>query len=118
MKYYEYKITPVPKPRQTRSDRWNKRPSVMRYRAFCDEVKLKNLSLISGDGIKFVLPMPKSWSSKKKASMNGLPHRQTPDLDNLIKAVLDAIYNDDKHIDRLCARKVWGYDGRIVIESS
>jgi len=35
----EYKITPVPKPRQTRSDKWKQRPCVMRYRAFADEVR-------------------------------------------------------------------------------
>ena len=34
--------------------------------------------------------MPKSWSLKKKKAMNGKPHRQTADIDNLLKALIDA----------------------------
>jgi len=32
------------------------------------------------------LPMPKSWSKKKKSAMAGRPHRQKPDRDNIDKA--------------------------------
>ena len=40
-----YPITPVPKPRMTRRDRWAKRPCVLRYWAFKDEVRLRRVSL-------------------------------------------------------------------------
>lgn len=36
-----FDICPLPKPRMTQRDRWAKRPAVLRYRAFCDEVRLR-----------------------------------------------------------------------------
>jgi hypothetical protein len=58
-----YDIEPIGKPRMTRSDKWKKRPEVMRYRAFCDEVRLRKLTMPeSGAHVTFVLPMPASWS--------------------------------------------------------
>ena len=39
-----YDITPMGKSRMTRADKWKKRPEVLRYRAFCDEVRLRVLS--------------------------------------------------------------------------
>ena len=39
LKYTAYKIKPVPKPRMTQRDAWDKRPCVLRYRAFKDEVR-------------------------------------------------------------------------------
>ena len=32
-------ITPVAKPRQTRSDVWKKRPCVVKYRQFADDLR-------------------------------------------------------------------------------
>jgi len=113
----EYSITPVPKPRQTRSDRWRQRPCVMRYRAFADEVRAAEFKIPeSGAHITFILPMPKSWSKKKKELMNGQPHQQTPDIDNLQKALMDAIYRDDSHIWDLWVTKKWGKYGKIIIK--
>lgn len=40
-----YDITPIGKPRMTRADKWKKRPAVMRYRAFCDEARLRKINL-------------------------------------------------------------------------
>lgn len=111
-----YNITPVPAPRMTRSDKWKKRPVVLKHFAFRDECKLKKITVKSGDSIIFVLPMPKSWSKKKKAEYDSKPHEQKPDLDNLCKSLLDAIYEDDSHIHTLNLKKIWGYDGKIIIE--
>ena len=112
-----YQITPVPKPRQTRSDKWKVRPNVARYRAFCDEVRLRKVTLPeSGYHVIFVLPMPKSWSKKKKAEMDGKPHQQTPDKDNLEKALLDALFQDDSHIWDGRVTKRWGQEGQIIID--
>ena len=114
-----YKITPVPKPRQTRSDKWKQRPCVMRYRAFSDEINAMDAKLYNGDSIAFTMPMPKSWSKKKKAEMNQQPHQQVPDLDNLLKALMDAIHKQDCALWHLsCCMKVWGYEGAIEIEQN
>lgn len=110
-----YYIKPVPKPRMTRSDKWKKRDAVLRYHAFCDSVRAENIELYSGDDVTFVVPFPKSYSKKKMRQLDGEPHLQTPDLDNLIKALLDALYDDDSHIWELTARKIWGYTGQIIV---
>ncbi|WP_334254054.1 RusA family crossover junction endodeoxyribonuclease [Mannheimia indoligenes] len=113
----EYRITPMGKPRMTRSDKWKQRPEVLRYREFKDEVRLNKVSLPeSGYHITFVLPMPKSWSKKKKAEMDGKPHQQKPDKDNLEKALLDALFDDDCRIWDGRVSKVWGETGKIIIK--
>lgn len=117
MAFKRYSITPVPKPRQTRADKWKTRPPVMRYRAFADEVRLRLPKDIdfSNTAILFTMPMPKSWSKKKKADMELRVHTQKPDIDNLCKAILDAYHSDDSGIFALRAQKVWGYKGSICI---
>src|SRR5690606_19230936 len=98
--------------------KWAKRPAVLRYRAFKDECRLKRVELPSGGAcITFVLPMPKSWSRKKMMEMCGKPHRQKPDLDNLAKALMDAVHDDDAGIWSMSLAKVWGFKGQIRIES-
>ena len=113
-------ITPVPKPRQTRADKWKKRPSVLRYRAFADEVRYKILDKdMNGKAITFGMPMPKSWSKKKRIDMDGKPHTQRPDIDNLAKALFDALYalyEDDSCIHTVALKKVWSKNGYVKIE--
>ena len=111
-----YDIEPVAKPRMTQRDKWAKRPCVMKYRDFKDQVKLNRIDLPEcGAHITFIVPMPKSWSKKRRAEMNLRPHQQKPDLDNFVKALLDAVYEDDAHIWDIWATKVWGYAGEIMI---
>jgi len=112
-----YDITPVPKPRQTQSDKWKKRPCVMRYRAFADECRLKKVNIHDmGDTVTFWMPMPKSWSKKKKEEMDQTPHQQRPDIDNLTKALLDALFKEDCTVWSICTHKIWAYKGAIEIE--
>lgn len=114
----KYIITPVGKPRMTRCDKWKQRPPVMRYRMFCDEARLHDIRVPEcGAHITYVLPMPKSWSKKKRAAMDGQPHKQKPDLDNLTKSLLDALFEDDSHIWDSRTSKVWGETGMIIIEN-
>ena len=111
------KIDPVPKPRQTRRDKWAKRPCVMRYRAFADELRLRVGSIdLNGYSLTFGLPMPKSWSKKKKLEMEGTAHKNRPDIDNLAKSVLDALYCEDSHIHDIALKKVWATNGFILFE--
>jgi len=77
-------ITPLGKVRMVKSDSWKKRPSVLRYWAYKDELKLKLPHYEVGPrlAIRFNLSMPPSWSQKKKDLMCGTPHQQKPDIDN------------------------------------
>ena len=113
----EYQITPLGKPRMTRADKWKKRPAVLRYRDFCDQCRAAGLTVPeSGASVFFVLPMPKSWSKKKKLEMMGRPHQQKPDVDNMLKALLDAVYKDDSSVWEITVTKLWGAEGKIVIK--
>lgn len=111
-----YAIEPVPKPRMLKSDKWKKRPEVLRYWAFCDHARLLKIQLPeSGYHVTFVMPMPKSWSQKKRGVMNGKPHQQRPDKDNLEKALLDAIFDEDCRVWDGRVTKIWGEEGKIIV---
>jgi Holliday junction resolvase RusA-like endonuclease len=114
MKYYL--ITPVAKPRMTRSDKWKKRKCVLKYWAYRDEIRLFRVKIPESNArIIFYLPMPDSWSKKKKEQMLGKPHQQKPDIDNLVKGILDATYKDDSTVWDIKAAKYWGRRGEIYI---
>ena len=113
-------VVPMGKPRMTQRDKWNKRPVVKRYYAYCNELKLKwprdVVFPAAGAHIRFNLPMPK-WANEKgkRRRMNGRGHQQTPDVDNLVKAFLDALHTNDAHIWSLSAEKRWAYEGSIIV---
>lgn len=114
-------IIPLGKPRMTQRDKWAKRPCVMRYRAFADELRLK-VGKLPDDPIRvqFVayLPIPKSWSEKKKMLNRGCHHRQKPDIDNIGKAIMDALLKDDSGIASCEMVKYWddGLGPRLILE--
>lgn len=113
----KYLVTPIGKPRMTRADKWKQRPPVMHYRLYCDEIRLHDIRLPeAGAHVTFVIPMPRSWSKKKRALMDGKPHQVKPDIDNLEKALLDALFENDAHIWDLRKTKLWGEQGLIIIE--
>ena len=122
-------IVPCPAPRQNRSDKWKKRPEVVRYRAFRDELRLLTLDkqhkdlidaienkTLSGIDLEFHIPFSKSWSKKKKMVHNYKLHRQKPDVDNLIKAFLDALMVEDCTIAIVRGEKRWMPEGAIYYE--
>lgn len=117
-----FPFAPIGKPRQTQSDKWKKRPVVVAWRAFADAMRAtadrSDFRMPDqGARIAFVLPMPASWSARKKALMRGEPHRQKPDVDNMAKAVLDALCEDDCTVWQLAGlEKRWGDKGSITIE--
>lgn len=113
-----YAIEPMGKPRMTQRDRWKGRPAVLRYHAFRDQVRLMGVQVPeAGAHVTFVLPMPKSWSKRKRAEMVWQPHQQKPDADNLLKALLDAVYADDAGVWDTRVTKVWGEYGMVVVGS-
>ena len=112
-------ITPVSKPRQTRSDKWKQRPCVMRYRAFADKLRSKiiyNTNIAPAPiYLTFRMEMPVRWRVSKKKEMLGKPHLLRPDVDNLIKAYLDALFENDSCVYEIHARKVWAHTGAIEV---
>jgi len=102
----------------TRADKWKKRKCVVGYFEWKDAVKeVISEPIPSVFKITFVVPMPPSWSKKKREKMAGQPHQQRPDLDNYLKAFLDAVFEEDGHIWNVHAVKVWGESGGMNIES-
>ena len=113
-----FTIEPMGKPRMTRADAWKKRPCIQKYWDYKNQLNLQRNGFVmpeSGYHVRFDIPMPSSWSKKKKAQMDGKPHQSTPDKDNLEKALLDALETNDAHIWDGRVTKLWGYEGKIVI---
>ena len=119
-----------PHPYITRTYRGRFTKQALEYEAWKEEVR--NLWCWAKDrprdihlppipfGLKFYIPMPKSWSKAEKLRMIEVRHLQTPDLDNLQKAVVDALFTKkgggDAHIWKMLEKeKVWGQEGKVVI---
>lgn len=123
MKRITFPIMPVAKPRMTRRDKWLNppRPGVARYREYADNLRMladaNHWKLPMQDTyFSFEIPMPASWSAKRKAQQVGKPHQEKPDLDNLMKAVFDALQKQDCRIWHIAgAEKRWALKGSITI---
>lgn len=113
-----FKISPLAKPRMTRRDVWAKRKVVIRYREFCDELRTQAEGWTLPDAFRarFIIPMPKSWSKKKKLQKVATPMQQRPDADNLAKALMDALLKEDSTVWKLEIEKIWGEEGAIIID--
>ena len=63
--------------------------------------------------------MPKSWSKKKRASLNGYAHTNNIDLDNLIKMIGDTfngvLWTDDRLIYSTKSIKLWSEEPATVV---
>lgn len=126
-----FDIVPIGAPRMTRSDKWKldplhkdpkkrQRKPVTQYFRFKQEIQalaLQNGFKLPENGfhVVFIVPMPHSWSEKKKNQMNSTPHQQKPDADNMIKAVKDSLCENDANIWDYRITKYWGRSGKIVI---
>ena len=121
MKQIVLDITPIPAPRLNANSRFNpkKKPIFDRYMQWKQDIQI--LALAAGwkptDEIRvvFVVPMPKSWPKKKRLDMDGQPHQQTPDRNNLTKALEDALYHNDSRVWKSSEEKRWGARGQIII---
>lgn len=108
-----------------------------KYNAYKEEVRyhIEKEGLIIPSGyfaIWFYIPHPKSWRKKKIQELVGAPHMGTPDLDNLIKALLDGAMPrrnrisgekgaDDRRIHNYVPFKVWCHPGQekiVIVEYS
>ena len=61
--------------------------------------------------ILFYVPMPPSWSERKRVKWERMPHLQKPDLDNFVKAILDGcegeVFHNDSQVFNLFVTKRW-----------
>ena len=109
-------VSPVAKPRMTRSDKWKTRPAVMKYRQFKDDLRSEVRGTLDPRfDVIFRVPMPASWSKKEKIAMDGKPHQQRPDVDNYLKGLMDALCEEDSHVYDVRAQKYWAYEGTIEL---
>jgi len=120
-KIFEYRGRPVAKPRMVRSDKYKKRPVVLNYWAFKDKIimqaKKSGFRLGNAYKVTFIMPMPESLSDKKKDEYDGKPHQVRPDIDNMLKAVNDCLLAEDSAVHYVVCKKVWGREGKIVLEN-
>ena len=72
-------------------------------------------------GITAYFPIPKSYSKRKAAQVDGAYHISRPDADNIAKSVLDALnqhaYQDDSAVQIAYCRKLYtGGDPRVELK--
>jgi len=110
---------PIGKPRQTRRDKWQKRPCVVRYRSWADEARfaafghpLKKLRLTGPTTLRVV-----AYLNSGKQHRVG-PHTAKPDADNIEKCVMDALFENDQMIYKSSVEKYWADGGvpRVIVE--
>jgi len=113
---------PVAKPRMTRRDKWDKRKCVVQYRQWCDRVRRlvgryipPAETVLELNWTAYFEP-PKSWNKMRRVDAMGTLHRQTPDRDNIDKAVLDCLYKRDEAIADGTIRKRWDWRARLEVE--
>lgn len=107
-------IEALGKPRQTNADRWKQRPRVLKYRAWCDALRLlvkPRLAEYEMDktfDVSWicVFPMPK-LTKKERERRYGGRHDQKPDRDNIDKALLDCLFSNDARISDGYMAKRW-----------
>lgn len=121
VKRFIIEAEPMGAPRMTQRDRWAKRPVVQRYWAWKDKAREAAGELPPAESIQSVswvavFVPPVSWSKKKRAAAMGTLHRSKPDIDNIFKAVLDSLFDEDKHIAAGGVKKVWGEIERMEVE--
>jgi Holliday junction resolvase RusA-like endonuclease len=97
---------PIGKPRMTKRDKWKQRPCVMAYRAWADQARYraygKNTTV-------------KAYFESGKVHRVG-PHTVKADLDNVCKAVMDALFVNDQYVYRIQAEKLWCDAGKPRVE--
>ena len=116
-----FNVTPIGKPRMTQRDRWKNRACVLAYYEFKDTIRDQLGGFVfpnSGSTVTFFLPPPKSWSKKKRREHENQPHMVRPDIDNLLKALLDSLFENDSCVWDVRSRKVYSTTPRIEITKS
>jgi Holliday junction resolvase RusA-like endonuclease len=129
-RFYAFDVVPMGKPRMTQSDKWKtdpnhpdplkrKREVVHRYHQLQNRVReqAEKMKFVLGKTFEavFFVPLPNSWSDKKKSELVGMPCEEKPDIDNYTKFFLDTMAKEDKSVWNIKAEKRWAYYGSIII---
>jgi Holliday junction resolvase RusA-like endonuclease len=129
-RFIAFDVIPYGAVRMTQSDRWKtdefhkdenkrQRKAVANYFRFKESLRSQaaQMGYTIGEAIEciFFIPMPDSWSEKKKEKHLGLPCKVKPDTDNVIKAYCDALAQNDSNIWMMQAQKRWAWAGSIVV---
>jgi len=116
---YVFDIIPMGAVRQTHADKWKNRPEVVRYRNFKTtlQVQAKQMQFICAETISviFCVPMPISWSEKKRNELNKMPCKTRPDIDNYVKGFMDALLIEDGFVWQINAQKRYAFQGSIIV---
>ena len=66
--------------------------------------------------VSIAIPMPTSWSGQRKLREQCTAHTQRPDVDNLVKVILDGckgvVFTDDTQVFHVEATKQWASEGQ------
>lgn len=90
----------------TRRDKWAKRPCVVRYFKFRDKIRAR----LKRDDAPTEVHVKAYFKHQTRTG----PHNQKPDIDNIIKAVLDT-WKEDKATYKVSGEKWWGDEDRLEI---
>lgn len=128
--YYIFDVIPVGAVRMSNRDRIftnpnhtdpkkRQRPEVTRYFAFQNELwaqaKAMGVTVPNKFEIVFLVPMPSSWSDKKKNKYNKMPCKTRPDIDNYLKAFMDTLKLEDGSVWACPPQKIYAFNGSIIL---
>lgn len=99
----EHKLLPEGLKRKRRLQKYNAYKKDVRAYCEINEINVPD----SGAHIIFYIPVPQSWRPSKKSLHHLKPHQSKPDLDNLIKALKDAVMSEDKSVWDYHLSKLW-----------
>lgn len=119
-KKYNERVEAKKKTLGSPNDYLNRKNSIKKYfdykRSLKEEADKQGLKFPeAGAWIRFYLPMPKSWSKKKRNKNCYELHTSKPDADNIFKALADSLFKQDQGISDYRVSKFW-YDGSGYIE--
>lgn len=111
-------VKPMPKPRMTHQGRFD--PRQKKFWAYKEQLlwaaKLCKFSPGTALEMTFYMPLPRV-QKKSDTRKPGDPHTQKPDIDNLVKGVLDSFFEDDSNVHEVNAKKIWANVGAVEIKN-
>lgn len=129
----EFDIKPMAKQsfRTTRSGQKYLDPSVIKYRKAIRNMAIAQMRNQKAEKIEGAVNMnivyafrrPQSLSKKERSEIDGgktVPKTTKPDIDNLTKAILDAlngiVWKDDAQVTQINVQKIWSSKDQIEVE--
>ena len=121
----EYQILgqpiPLKRPRFSGSKVYNSQKSEMLLHYLSIKNQHGKQSLFSDPihlDVTFIFQVPLSYTKKKQETLLNKPHQGRPDLDNLLKYVMDictgALYTDDRIVTSISAEKIYGLHPKTI----